>query len=70
LGSEFATAYAEGIPFNMTAAEAALAAANVSTTPDPRTTEDCLFLDVFVPKHIFSNRNNTGNGTGAAVLVW
>ncbi|KAK3677426.1 hypothetical protein LTR78_002964 [Recurvomyces mirabilis] len=34
---------------------------------DPRTTEDCLFLDVVVPEKIFNNRNN---GYGAPVLVW
>ncbi|KAK3720604.1 hypothetical protein LTR37_003653 [Vermiconidia calcicola] len=34
---------------------------------DPRTTEDCLFLDVVVPQDIFDNR---GNGDGAPVLVW
>ena len=67
---EFSLAYAQGIPFNMTAAAAALAAANLSTTPDPRTTEDCLFLDVFVPKNIFNNRSSAQKGKGAAVLVW
>ncbi|TKA66081.1 hypothetical protein B0A55_09460 [Friedmanniomyces simplex] len=34
---------------------------------DPRTTEDCLFLDVVVPEAIF---NNAGKGYGAPVLVW
>ncbi|KAH7085808.1 carboxylesterase family protein-like protein [Paraphoma chrysanthemicola] len=34
---------------------------------DPRTTEDCLFLDVMVPKGIFDAQQN---GSGAAVLVW
>lgn len=34
---------------------------------DPRTTEDCLFLDVRVPKSIF---DNAGKGYGAPVLVW
>ena len=34
---------------------------------DPRTTEDCLFLDVDVPKNIY---DNAGNGKGAPVLVW
>lgn len=44
---------------------------NTSTGPapplDPRTTEDCLFLDVLVPKNIF---DNAGKGKGAPVLVW
>jgi carboxylesterase type B len=69
-GFESSLAYALGIPFNLTAAEAALAAANLSSTPDPRETEDCLFLDVFVPKHIFNSRSSAGKGKGAAVLVW
>lgn len=34
---------------------------------DPRTSEDCLFLDVVVPKKIFDKR---GVGKGAPVLVW
>ncbi|KAK3111790.1 hypothetical protein LTR53_012598 [Teratosphaeriaceae sp. CCFEE 6253] len=34
---------------------------------DPRTTEDCLFLDVVVPEGIFAN---AGKGYGAPVLVW
>ncbi|KAH9829340.1 putative type-B carboxylesterase lipase family protein [Teratosphaeria destructans] len=42
---------------------------NTSNLPaqDPRTTEDCLFLDVIVPEKIF---NNAGKGHGAPVLVW
>jgi carboxylesterase type B len=34
---------------------------------DPSQTEDCLFLDVFVPKPIF---DRAGSGPGAPVLVW
>ncbi|KAI9885339.1 MAG: hypothetical protein M1823_002848 [Watsoniomyces obsoletus] len=34
---------------------------------DPRETEDCLFLDVVVPKKLFDER---GKGKGAPVLVW
>jgi hypothetical protein len=44
---------------------------NTTTGPppplDPRTTEDCLFLDVLVPKNIFEN---AGKGAGAPVRVW
>lgn len=36
---------------------------------DPRTNEDCLFMDVVVPKAIFDNANKTGS-KGAPVLVW
>ncbi|KAI9841075.1 MAG: hypothetical protein M1838_003785 [Thelocarpon superellum] len=34
---------------------------------DPRETEDCLFLDVYVPKNVYDHQSN---GSGAAVLVW
>lgn len=34
---------------------------------DPRTTEDCLFLDVVVPQAIF---DQAGSGEGAPVMVW
>ncbi|CBX98109.1 hypothetical protein IAQ61_010214 [Plenodomus lingam] len=34
---------------------------------DPRESEDCLFLDVYVPEDVFSN---VGKGYGAPVLVW
>lgn len=38
---------------------------------DPRTTEDCLFLDVVVPEMIFKGASKTANDTsGAPVLVW
>ncbi|KAI9739023.1 MAG: hypothetical protein M1835_003214, partial [Candelina submexicana] len=36
---------------------------------DPRTTEDCLFLDVVVPKQIFDQSANRSS-RGAPVLVW
>lgn len=35
---------------------------------DPKVTEDCLFLDVVVPQHIF--QRNTKSGRGAAVMVF
>ncbi|KAH6989796.1 Alpha/Beta hydrolase protein [Ilyonectria sp. MPI-CAGE-AT-0026] len=38
-----------------------------ASSSDPRVTEDCLFLDVVVPKKIFDKR---GTGSGAPVLVW
>lgn len=34
---------------------------------DPRTNEDCLFLDVVVPQSIFES---AGKGKGAPVMVW
>lgn len=42
-------------------------------TPDPRTTEDCLFLDVVAPKKIFDRAQNKTSGVKpslAPVLVW
>jgi len=36
--------------------------------PDPRETEDCLFLDVLVPEAVFNNRNSK-KGL-APVMVW
>jgi cholinesterase len=43
-----------------------------NTPQDPRTTEDCLFLDVMVPKKVFDKRSLTSKGatSGAAVMVW
>lgn len=35
--------------------------------PDPRQTEDCLFLDVSVPREVFKK---AGGGYGAPVLAW
>lgn len=52
---------------------------NISSYPytpaklDPRTTEDCLFLDVVVPKKIFDRAQNKSyipNDKLAPVLVW
>ena len=34
---------------------------------DPRSTEDCLFLDVVVPQKIFAKANATGTAAGASV---
>ncbi|OAP56007.1 hypothetical protein AYL99_10159 [Fonsecaea erecta] len=42
------------------------------TPPDPRTTEDCLFLDVIVPKKVFDgskSRIRKRQNAGAAVVV-
>ncbi|KAI9932510.1 hypothetical protein ASPWEDRAFT_22285 [Aspergillus wentii DTO 134E9] len=72
---EFLVSVVTGIPFNQSA--------NISeygytpAKPDPRTTEDCLFLDVIVPKKVFdSARNRTAASVPGAkkrlapVLVW
>ena len=70
---EFAEAYlaGNGTSFNLTEAEAQISASSRSSpapTPDPNQTEDCLFLDVFVPKKVFDKRNTTGKR--APVLLW
>ena len=74
IGEAFLTALATGQPFNYSQAFAeyqaflaSLPTAAASEKPDPRTTEDCLFLDVFVPKAVFDNQKK---GKGTAVLVW
>jgi len=72
IASEFIPAYLSGKPFNYDAALAALSNSSGSLPPqDPRTTEDCLFLDVMVPKKVYDQAGNcSGHGTGAPVLVW
>ncbi|RDL41634.1 uncharacterized protein BP5553_01613 [Venustampulla echinocandica] len=54
--------------FDLAAAEAAVAAMPPQPL-DPKTSEDCLFLDVFVPRAVFP-KNSHGSGKGAPVLVW
>jgi carboxylesterase type B len=75
IGSAFTAAYLTGQDFNFSAAIAALQASNASApAPDPRTNEDCLFLDVIVPKPVFDAaqryRVRGGKKQGVAVLVW
>ncbi|KAL8874457.1 MAG: hypothetical protein Q9174_000202 [Haloplaca sp. 1 TL-2023] len=72
IAAQFIPAYLAGDTFNTSAAEAAIAAATASSPSiDPRTTEDCLFLDVIVPEGIFEQASNsTANNSGAPVLVW
>lgn len=70
IARQFVPAYVNGTPFNESAAEAALSAA--SKTPpstDPRTSEDCLFLDVIVPQDIFHKANSTWKST-PPTMVW
>lgn len=71
IAEEFIPDYLVNKTFNETAAiqqlqsnSSSLAAA---ARPDPRTNEDCLFLDVIVPQSIF---NKAENAYGAPVLVW
>jgi hypothetical protein len=68
IAEEFIPAYLEGLPFNLTAAVAQLENSTAPPpAPDPRTTEDCLFLDVYAPQKVFEQ---AGQGCGAPVLVW
>jgi carboxylesterase type B len=43
-----------------------------NTPQDPRATEDCLFLDVMVPRGVFDKRTTRGGKfrRGAPVMVW
>lgn len=78
IGNAFTAAFAAGnaSSFNYTSAVASAQAAAATAAPykpSPQETEDCLFLDVVVPKRIFDGANSmrrkraTG---GAPVLVW
>lgn len=54
--------------FDLAAAEAAIAA--MPPPPlDPKTSEDCLFLDVFTPRSMF-HKASDNSGKGAPALVW
>lgn len=63
----FAADYAaDRLPFNYTQAEETLAN-SPPPAMDPRVTEDCLVLDVLVPKAVFHEH---AKSKGAPVLVW
>ena len=72
VASVFDSDYLEGKAFNVSATEASQASGKGSLPSlDPRTTEDCLFLDVIVPQDILKSGSNRTNVTsGAPVLVW
>ncbi|KAK5459846.1 hypothetical protein LTS15_003975 [Exophiala xenobiotica] len=80
ISEAFVTSYLAGnaSTFNYTQAELALqqylaAAANTTYKPGPQETEDCLFLDVIVPKAVFDAANSPRRrrqSGGANVLVW
>lgn len=64
---QFIPAYLSGQPFNLSAAQAAAAnASGPAPAQDPRTSEDCLYLDVVVPEKIFNSKGSKK----APVLVW
>ncbi|KAL9118166.1 MAG: hypothetical protein Q9187_005294, partial [Circinaria calcarea] len=73
----FVPKYLTGQPFDLAATEAALA--NSSSSPpaiDPRTSEDCLFLDVIVPQTVFKKQpvpqiaGAANPNALAPVMVW
>ena len=74
VGVQFLDAYIKNQPFNFTHVNATFYASLDTAEPpaqDPRTTEDCLFLDVIVPKKIFDSSIHQTNATGGSpVLVW
>lgn len=74
IAAQFIPSYLAGLPFNASSLGSSSSnSSSASKLPplDPRTTEDCLFLDVVVPQAIFNKASNTTNNThGAPVLVW
>ncbi|KAI3587366.1 Alpha/Beta hydrolase protein [Fusarium oxysporum f. sp. albedinis] len=76
ISEEFAANFSAGIgaTFNLTAAEIGAKQHFDSTAlkPDPRITEDCLFLDVVTPKAAFDNAQKYGRNSslGAPVVIW
>lgn len=71
IGVPFLGAYIDGRPFNFTAANETFAVKKTTTVApqDPRITEDCLFLDVMVPRKTFDSAK-VNNSTGSPILVW
>lgn len=64
----FVKAYTNGDPFAEAAILGERAQQSAKIPPlDPRTTEDCLFLDVFVPKKVFDSMES---GAKAPVYLW
>ncbi|QKD48700.2 Alpha/Beta hydrolase protein [Fusarium oxysporum Fo47] len=76
ISEEFAANFSAGTgaTFNLTAAEIGAKQHFDSTAlkPDPRITEDCLFLDVVTPKAAFDNAQKYGRNSslGAPVVIW
>ncbi|MCJ1311410.1 hypothetical protein MMC25_005081 [Agyrium rufum] len=70
--SGFIPNYIFGEPSNLTMlfAEEEFALAAGLPKQDPRTTEDCLFLDVIVPQKIFKKSVPASGKGGAPVMVW
>lgn len=69
IAEQFVPAYLSGniSAFNTSAPPSPPSTSSNVVATDPRETEDCLFLDVVVPEHIFKKRSRRD---GAPVLVW
>ncbi|KAJ4859597.1 carboxylesterase family domain-containing protein [Trichoderma breve] len=65
---QFATAWATNQLSSFNYTEAEKIANSTPQTTDPRTTEDCLVLDVIVPKAVLDKKKS--HGKKAPVLVW
>ncbi|KAM0817588.1 putative Carboxylic ester hydrolase [Seiridium cardinale] len=67
ISSAFASSYIAGTSanFDYDAVEASLPESPLAISSDPRTTEDCLFLDVIAPQSAFR-----ANATKLPVLIW
>ncbi|KAL8949240.1 MAG: hypothetical protein Q9222_004639, partial [Ikaeria aurantiellina] len=74
VGGQFLEAYVKNEPFDFDSVNKSFYAGLESAKPplqDPRTTEDCLFLDVIVPRKTFEGTGRLKNSTaGSPVLVW
>ncbi|KAF3401976.1 Secreted lipase [Penicillium rolfsii] len=70
--NEFVSNVTAGLPFNFTAAYDQVygqeGCSNPAGKQDPLESEDCLFLDVYVPEKVISNRN--GVNPAVPVLVY
>ncbi|KAI1371187.1 alpha/beta-hydrolase [Hypoxylon crocopeplum] len=65
IAAQFAQSYLTGGSFNYDLAMSSLPDSPSAVSSDPRTTEDCLFLDVITPLSAFTQGNS-----GLPVLVW
>ncbi|KKY23188.1 putative carboxylesterase family protein [Phaeomoniella chlamydospora] len=72
IAEEFVASYVLGTTdeFNYTSALEAANKFNATYSPSSGTSEDCLFLDIFVPKSIFDSSAKRKRSGGAPVLVW
>ncbi|KAI1077609.1 alpha/beta-hydrolase [Whalleya microplaca] len=65
IAKEFAKKYLVGLPFQYDEALKSVPESPLPVSSDPRTTEDCLFLDVISPRSVFDR-----NASGIPVLVY